>query len=73
MARKTNTELITDLMDFAKSGPLMQAFILEAVSQYAKRCAAVDPAVFDSPILNGAAWHRCAVEAKAALEAHLST
>jgi len=73
MPRKTNTEFLTDLMEFAKSGPLMQAFVLEAVSKYATACAAADPAAFDSPLMTGTAWHRCAVEAKAALAAHLST
>lgn len=73
MPRKSNTEFLVDLMDFAKAGPLMQAFVLEAVAKYAEQCAKADPAVFDSPMLNGAAWHRCAVEAKAALTAHLSS
>ena len=73
MARKTNTEFLTDLMDFAKSGPLMQAFVIEALSKYAERCASADPAVFDSPLLSGAAWHRCAVEAKEAIAAHLAS
>lgn len=73
MSRKTNTQFITDLMEFAKSGPLMQAFVLEAISKYAERCAEADPSVFDSPLMNGTAWHRCAVEARAALKSHLGT
>jgi hypothetical protein len=70
--RKTNTQFITRLMEYARSGPLMQAFVLEAVSKYADRCAAADPSDFDSPLLNGAAWHACAVEAQQTLKDHLS-
>ncbi len=71
--RLTNTQMLTRLMEFAQSGPLMQAFILEAIGRYAKTCAEQDPAVFDSPILVGAAWHACAVEARDTLEQHLKS
>lgn len=73
MSRKTNTEAIVELMDWARSGPLMQAFVIEAISQYATRCAAASPEVFNSPLLNGKAWHRCAVEAKQAIDKHLAS
>lgn len=71
--RLTNTQMLTQLMEFAKAGPLMQAFILEAIGRYAKECAKQDPAVFDSPILVGAAWHSCAVEARDTIEKHLKS
>jgi hypothetical protein len=71
--RKTNTKFVRDLMEYARSGPLMQAFVVEAISKYAERCAAADPPDFDSPMLSGVAWHACAVEAKAAITAHLGT
>ena len=70
--RKTNTQFLKHLMEFSRSGPLMQAFVLEAVSKYADRCAAADPADFDSPLMSGAAWHACAVEAQQAMKEHLS-
>lgn len=69
---KSNTAFITDLMDFARSGPLMHAFVMEAITQYADRCAKADPSVFDSPLLSGTAWHACAVEAQQAMKARLS-
>jgi len=72
MPRKTNTELITDLMDFAKSGPLMQAFILDALTKHARKCVEAGPTAFESPMLSGKAWHRCAVEVQAALAEHLA-
>jgi len=70
-SHQTNTEAVIELMDWAKSGPLMQAFVIEAISRYARECAEHAPEVFDSPMLNGRAWHRCAVEAKEAMERHL--
>ena len=33
----TNTEFISRLMDFSKSGPLMQLFIIEAVRKHSER------------------------------------
>lgn len=71
--RQTNTEWLTDLMDFSKAGPLMQAFVLEAIAKYAKRCAEAESSTFDSPMLSGTAWQRCAVEAQTALAKHLGT
>lgn len=74
MARhKTNTEAVVELMDWAKSGPLMQAFVLEAIRKYADLCAAADPSALDTPMLNGRAWKRCAVEAQQALTQHLGS
>ncbi|KAF1049307.1 hypothetical protein [Xylophilus sp.] len=71
MSRRTNTEVVTDLMGFARSGPLMQAFVLEAISRYAKQVQAADPRLLDSPFLSGAAWQACADEAVAAINKHL--
>jgi hypothetical protein len=68
---QTNVQLIERLMNFSRHGALMQAFVLEALGRYAKACAAADPREFDTPLLNGAAWHGCAVEASEALDLHL--
>lgn len=70
---KTNTQVVRGLMEFAKSGPLMQAFVIEALRRYADQCAAADPAVFDSPLMSGRAWHACAVEAQQTLAQHLGS
>ena len=70
---ETNVEFLMRVMDFAKSGPLMQAFVLEACAKYAEACAKADPATFDTPMLNGAAWHRCAVELRDEIKRHLAT
>jgi hypothetical protein len=32
--RETNVEFVTRVMEFAKSGPMMQAFVIEAMAKY---------------------------------------
>ncbi|MFZ1074777.1 MAG: hypothetical protein WAN50_00155 [Minisyncoccia bacterium] len=68
--RKTNVQIVKQLMERAESGPLMQAFIVTAITKYAELCANEPASTFDSALLSGEAWKRCAVEAKKTLEAH---
>lgn len=68
MHRETNTEFITRLMEYAKSGPLMQAVIITGLQYYAQKVAAQPASKFDSAFLNGQAWVDCAVELKRELE-----
>lgn len=67
---KTNIEVLTELMQFSRYGALAQAFILEAIRKQARRTAAADPAVHDSPLLSGKAWVGVASEIRDRLEAH---
>ncbi|MBT2325509.1 hypothetical protein J7E62_24555 [Variovorax paradoxus] len=60
--RKTNTEFVTDAMEFSRRGALIQAFVMEAILRYAKRVAAGKPEDFDNPMISGEAWHDCGVE-----------
>lgn len=66
---KTNVEFVADLMNFARSGPLMQAFIIEAMARYAAECLEHPADTFDSPLLSGKAWLACAAELDAAIKA----
>ena len=61
MKQETNIQFITRLMDRAKSGPLMQAFIIEAINQYASDQAAA-PAWGENAFLSQDAWKACASE-----------
>ena len=54
--RKTNTELIVELMEYSPTGALAQVFILEAVRRYAKKVASADPAEIDYGVISGEAW-----------------
>lgn len=58
----TNTALLDDLMTFSPCGPLAEIFIMHAIRHYAEQVAASTPAELDTPVLSGAAWHRCGVD-----------
>ena len=66
--RETNTEFVTRLMEYAKTGPLMQAVIITGLQYYASQVVAQPASKFDSAFLNGQAWVNCAVELKRELE-----
>lgn len=53
-----NGEFIERLMTMGS--PLMQAFVLQGVEQFAKQVLAADPATLDSPFISGQAWRECA-------------
>ena len=41
--RTTNTEFMTELMEFSKHGALMQSFIIQAIENFSKNVAKIDP------------------------------
>jgi len=67
--RKNNTEFITELMDFADSGPLMQPFIIEAIYQHAK--LTVENPLSENDFISPKAWTACAQEVIDKLEQRL--
>lgn len=68
MKRETNTKFVARLMDQASTGPLMQAFLLEALRDYSAKVLATDaPADADAGLITWTAWHACAAEADQAL------
>lgn len=70
--RQTNTDMMFELMTFARSGAMMQAFVMTAIEKYAEQCIKAGPRVFDSPMLAGEAWLDAAFEAKEAIKKHFS-
>mgnify|MGYP003583987259 CR=1 FL=1 len=60
----TNVEFVTELMEFSAHGALIQAFVMQALEQYARRVAETDPQTLDTPMVSGHAWHGCAVEVR---------
>lgn len=59
---QTNVEFVVDLMEFSAYGALIQAFVLQALTQYAQKVAATDPEALDTGLVSGHAWHGCALE-----------
>lgn len=66
--RKSNTEFVTDLMEMARSGPLMQAFVIEALRHYAEVTSNAGPWETIT-FIDQDAWKACATEVLAKLEA----
>jgi hypothetical protein len=60
----TNVEVVVQIMNWAKSGPLMQAFIIDALTKQAE-LVAKSPPMSDSDgmgLVSGRAWTKCAIE-----------
>lgn len=68
---QTNVEFITDLMEHSRHGALIQAFVIHAIDQYARRVAAARPEDLDTGLVSGHAWHGCAVEVREKLALRL--
>jgi len=61
MKQKTNIQLVTHMMTYSKQGALMQAFIIEAIANYAESVKA-NP-LPDNSFVSPHAWNACASEA----------
>ena len=61
-ARKTNVDIVTDFMSFGS--PLRQAFVMEAIHQYAKTIKAHEAELKanTNSFINGADWVACAYD-----------
>ena len=70
MNRKTNIQLVTNMMEFSRRGALAQIFIMSAIESYATYCASTDPAQFESNFICGAAWVDTGKEILEKLEAN---
>jgi hypothetical protein len=75
MKATTNIEAITDIMQFSRCGALAQAFVMEAVSRYAKQVSEYTPqqvASISTELMSGETWQTVAKEIRGKLEAHFS-
>lgn len=64
---QNNTEFLTDLMEYSKSGPIMQVFIIDALAKQAKRIAETPleelvKAFGNFPFVSPEAWQATAKE-----------
>lgn len=66
----TNTEFITDLMEYSYHGALTQIFIIEAIKRYAEIIVAqAKPTDPGTSFISAIAWHEIAEEIKTRMEA----
>jgi hypothetical protein len=68
MQHETNTKFVVRIMEQASTGPLMQAFVLEAMRIYAADILATEtPPDAETGFISWNAWRACAAEADQAL------
>lgn len=66
---ETNTEFIERIMSFGcPTGPLIQPFIIEALTNYSRKVVKNGPEVYDNALVRGEAWHRTAKWLKGELD-----
>jgi hypothetical protein len=64
MTRETNTKFIVRIMEQSSTGPLMQAFVIEALRNYAADILATEtPPDAETGFISWNAWRACAAEA----------
>lgn len=63
-SQRTNVDMVTELMERGSpAGALIQAFVVTAIEKYAQEWIEAGAATFDSPMMHGRAWIRCAERA----------
>jgi hypothetical protein len=68
MKPETTTKFVVRVMEQASTGPLMQAFVLEAMRIYAADILATEtPPDAETGFISWNAWRACAAEADQAL------
>lgn len=60
--RKTNIEMVADLMAVSPYGALAEAFIVEAIRYYSEQVAKQTPEENPSALISPVAWHGIAVD-----------
>lgn len=66
---KTNQEIVLEIMNHSSRGALVEAFIIEAIGQYAEKFADQDPSAFKKDSwIDPEAWITVANEVKAKME-----
>lgn len=71
--RKTNEELVVDIMTFSRRGALSSMFVMDALLRHAEVVSKSTPADYPANhVVNPAAWIDVAKEIKAKLDEHLA-
>lgn len=67
--KRTNIEVVTDLMEFSEYGALAQIFVIDALSKWSEIIKDKDPKEFENPLISGQAWVGVAQEINRKLNA----
>ncbi len=69
--RKTNVQIIKDIMEHSQYGALAQAFVIDALSKWSDKVAASTPDQYpENGIVHPPAWIGVAKEIKGKLDSH---
>lgn len=70
----TNVDVLVELMEYSKFGPLAQMFIIDTVARQARAVADANPATvtWDGGLVSFEAWQGVAREIADKLDAHLA-
>ncbi len=68
MTRPTNVEFITELMEFSNNGPLIQAYVLEALRIYSVDVIKHQDDIPEDGFVSRKAWVGCAEEVLAKMK-----
>lgn len=60
MRRPTNTEFISEIMDFCPFGAIGQIIVIQAVQQFSEQVAAASLEELEHPLIPPEAYKRCA-------------
>jgi hypothetical protein len=68
MRRKTNEQIVRDLMRFSRFGALSQVFVIDAIRKHADRVARATPDQIGDGLISAEAWIGVAQEIKAIMD-----
>ena len=69
MAKPTNVEFITDLMEISNNGPMIQVYVLEALRLYSDSVVQNQDQIPEDGFISRRLWVSCAEEVLKKLEA----
>jgi hypothetical protein len=69
VTKSTNVEFITELMEFSKHGPMIQAYVLEALRLYSDSVVQNQDQIPECGFISRRLWVGCATEVLEKLEA----
>lgn len=67
MARTTNLEFVVELMEFSNNGPMIQAYVLEALRLYSDSVVQNQDQIPEDGFISRRLWVACAEEVLAKL------
>ena len=68
MARPTNVEFVTELMEISRNGPMIQAYVLEALRLYSDSVVQNQDQIPEDGFISRRLWVSCAEEVLEKLE-----